>query len=578
MSIASEISRLQTAKADLKTAIEGKGVTVPSSAKLDSYSTYVDSIEQEGGGGTSESKSVVFIDYDGTVVQSYTPSEFAALSVLPSNPDHTSEGLVSQGWNWTLSNAKTYVATYGALYIGQMYITNDGATRITIDASEWSNLSFSLTFSQNVSDGVTVNWGDGSSSETMSGTGSKTFNHTFPSRNIYTISLLPSSNCTLTMSYSSSSGMFGSYTTYRNLYNTICFVRIGRGVTSIGSYAFYQCYSLRSTTIPSNVTSIGSNAFNGCYSLQSITIPSNVTSISSSAFYYCYSLQSITIPSNVTSISSSAFYYCYSLQSITIPSNVTSISGSTFQYCYSLQSITIPSKVTSISSSAFRECSSLHSINIPSNVTSIGNGAFYYCYSLQSVTIPNKVTSIGSSAFQNCYSLQSVTIPSNVTSIGDDAFSYCYSLQSITIPSRVTSIGSNAFNSCRSLQSVTIPSNVTSIGSSAFNGCYSLQSVTIPSNVTSIGSSAFNYCYSFQSVTIPNKVTSIGSSAFQNCSSLNCLIFERTTPPTLGGASNSLGSTSLKFPIYVPDSAVEAYKSAYTNYASRIKGISERPQ
>lgn len=44
MSIASEISRLQTAKADLKTAIEGKGVTVSSSAKLDDYPDYVSAI------------------------------------------------------------------------------------------------------------------------------------------------------------------------------------------------------------------------------------------------------------------------------------------------------------------------------------------------------------------------------------------------------------------------------------------------------------------------------------------------------------------------------------------------------
>ena len=44
MSIASEITRLQTAKADLKTAIEGKGVTVSSSAKLDAYPALVESI------------------------------------------------------------------------------------------------------------------------------------------------------------------------------------------------------------------------------------------------------------------------------------------------------------------------------------------------------------------------------------------------------------------------------------------------------------------------------------------------------------------------------------------------------
>lgn len=41
MSIASEIQRLQTAKADLKTAIEAKGVTVPSNATIDTYDDYV---------------------------------------------------------------------------------------------------------------------------------------------------------------------------------------------------------------------------------------------------------------------------------------------------------------------------------------------------------------------------------------------------------------------------------------------------------------------------------------------------------------------------------------------------------
>lgn len=41
MSIASEIQRLQSAKADLKTAIEAKGVTVPSNATIDTYDDYI---------------------------------------------------------------------------------------------------------------------------------------------------------------------------------------------------------------------------------------------------------------------------------------------------------------------------------------------------------------------------------------------------------------------------------------------------------------------------------------------------------------------------------------------------------
>ena len=49
MSIASEITRLQNAKAALKSSIEAKGVTVDPSATLDSYSELVDSIPTGGG-------------------------------------------------------------------------------------------------------------------------------------------------------------------------------------------------------------------------------------------------------------------------------------------------------------------------------------------------------------------------------------------------------------------------------------------------------------------------------------------------------------------------------------------------
>ena len=49
MSIATEITRLQNAKASIKTSIENKGVVVPSATKLDGYSTLIDSIQTGGG-------------------------------------------------------------------------------------------------------------------------------------------------------------------------------------------------------------------------------------------------------------------------------------------------------------------------------------------------------------------------------------------------------------------------------------------------------------------------------------------------------------------------------------------------
>lgn len=54
MAISNEIARLQQAKADLKTAIENKGVTVPSNATLDDYADLVDSIVTGGGSSSSD--------------------------------------------------------------------------------------------------------------------------------------------------------------------------------------------------------------------------------------------------------------------------------------------------------------------------------------------------------------------------------------------------------------------------------------------------------------------------------------------------------------------------------------------
>lgn len=44
MSIATEITRIQGAKADIKASIEGKGVTVPSQTKIDGYASLIDEI------------------------------------------------------------------------------------------------------------------------------------------------------------------------------------------------------------------------------------------------------------------------------------------------------------------------------------------------------------------------------------------------------------------------------------------------------------------------------------------------------------------------------------------------------
>lgn len=51
MSIQTELTRLTNAKAAIKAAIEGKGVTVPASTLLDGMAALIESIQAGGGGG-----------------------------------------------------------------------------------------------------------------------------------------------------------------------------------------------------------------------------------------------------------------------------------------------------------------------------------------------------------------------------------------------------------------------------------------------------------------------------------------------------------------------------------------------
>ncbi|MCD8389081.1 MAG: leucine-rich repeat domain-containing protein, partial [Oscillospiraceae bacterium] len=69
--------------------------------------------------------------------------------------------------------------------------------------------------------------------------------------------------------------------------SSITSVIIEDGVTTISSFAFWDCSSLTSVTIPDSVTSIGSSAFSDCTGLTNVTIGNGVTSIGSSAFSGC---------------------------------------------------------------------------------------------------------------------------------------------------------------------------------------------------------------------------------------------------------------------------------------------------
>lgn len=371
-------------------------------------------------------KDVNFIDYDGTITNSYTAAEFSELTAMPANLSHN--GLTSQGWNWSLSDAQAYVAKYGKLNVGQMYITDDGKTRIYIHLEE-GRLAPYLGLAINGT--VDIDWGDGSEHSVVTGTSTTTVintQHAYATAGDYVIIIDVTGSMTLSGHSNRGSRLLwnqGSSQGQNQVYqNTVRRVEIGNNIT-IKSNAFRYCNCLSSITIPNSVTSIEDNTFDQCRSLSSITIPNSVTTIGSNVFSACYNLSSIIIPNSVTTIGSSTFMGCYSILSVIISDSVTTIGGSAFSNCASLMNIIIPDSVTTIETNMIGTCFSLTSIIIPNSVTTIGTSAFSYCYGLSSVTIPDSVTAIKGNAFTTCGGLSFIRFESTIppTVANSNAFS-----------------------------------------------------------------------------------------------------------------------------------------------------------
>lgn len=328
----------------------------------------INDIPAGGGGGASvPPKDVNFYDYDGTVTNAYTASEFAALTAMPANPSH--DGLTAQGWNWTLADAQTYVAEYGRLNIGQMYVTTSGDTEIDIQLSIGRNKPYLGCCPDGT---VDIDWGDGSAHDTLTGTSIYTLEsiqHTYPDTGeMFTIKLHVESGSLGFIGNSSSStgsqiiykGTAGSTDGQRAYQNAVKAIRLGSHVTKISSFSFRYCSSLASVAIPENVTSVGTSVFSDCYSLKSVTIPKSVTSIGSDAFNYCYSLASITIPK--VNYEFGGFMNCVSLSSVAISSSASSLGTNAFNNCSALTSLTIPKSVSQIENFAITKCSSLKTL------------------------------------------------------------------------------------------------------------------------------------------------------------------------------------------------------------------------
>lgn len=260
---------------------------------------------------------------------------------------------------------------------------------------------------------------------------------------------------------------------------------------------------------------------------------------------------------------------------------VEGISANSFNSMTRLSAVTISDNVKHIGASAFTignlgSNNRLHDIDLGNGVQTISQYAFLYAgyvYASNYVTeikIPKSVTYIGNRAFSQAKMKKLVLNTTTATTIDKYAF-YLSTGNSISIDFVVNTLGEYAFNGFSGLTNVKV-SGVTTLNSTGrqFYYCGNLQTIevygtnlTIPQRF--VGGS------SLTSVTLSG-ISSIGNTYGLDSGNANAstrvLTMLDTTPPEIGSTSISNYNPTV---IYVPASAVNAYKAAGNWYYYRTK-------
>lgn len=220
----------------------------------------------------------------------------------------------------TLSEA---VATLASGYGGggtDDFPLHDGDTHLWMDIDQdyidYWNGSVTIYFNQSVTDGITFKWGDGSATQTVSGTGDKTITHTYTAVGKYRIDIAVAVGCVAKFQRNSN-GIFGrAIAANQQVYATMyrCkYIEIGARVDAFlnGAYeaimgvdctkataltacpSFQNNYNLRTLILPPNITTGNDYNLQGLRSLIEITIPSTVTQIPSRLGDQAYSLMRV---------------------------------------------------------------------------------------------------------------------------------------------------------------------------------------------------------------------------------------------------------------------------------------------
>lgn len=378
-----------------------------------------------------EESDINFWDYDGTLLYAWTLAELATKTELPPLPSH--DGLICQGWNWTLQDIKD---AGRELDIGALYITDDGKTRLYVDVDTETWDDFVLNYWQSNINTTTVDWGDGTTPETKDASSWIEHRHVYAASGSYVI----------TMSVKDGKKMWLGHD--------------GRMLIANGDTDSGRCSMLRKVEVGARVTGTDPQCFRNCCRLESVSLPQATKIYTPRAFEQCTQLR-VFIAADMDEVWQS-FYRCSNLRAIATPK------GTTQKNNYAIANTAVRQVNFDMIDAYTAEA--LERVHIKAVNGQVGD--FSSCRALLEVTIPADATTFVAAAFSGDNALRRVTCLGDIASIPAQVFQRCYPLRFVDF-TRCTAVPTlanvNAFDSTHPQLEIRVPASLADAWKAATN-------------------------------------------------------------------------------------------------------------
>ena len=345
------------------------------------------------------------------------------------------------------------------------------------------------------------------------------------------------------------------------------------GVTSIGSFAFYDCSRITAATLPAELTAVGNYAFDSCTGLtdvayggriadwKNITIALHNDPLLNAAIHYmpghAHELTKVNAVVSCTEVGVAEHYACDICGALfadaegTEPATGASLSTPAAGHDLTLTEAVAAGHTTPGSNSYYtcarcgklfkdaegKQETTLEAEVVPAEGHTMvkteavaptyfapGNNEYYTC------SVCGKVYKDAEGLTETTVADETLAMLSSTASgkFGrDDCLSWVLTEDgtltisgSGMIPNYSETVTAPWYAKRMKITSVVVEFGVTYVGSYAFNACLKLTSVDLPAGVIDIGRFAFQNCSKLTSVKIPASVKSIDQGAFYGCTGL----------------------------------------------------------